>query len=428
MASKRFRITDTFKENICGICGCKDINQYFDVNDNFIEYYNVYYSFREILLESLDIQIDHKSGKTMEICLDCKDKVIKFYHFKRKVKEVQISLKNNTSEPKEFSKNSKKQSKIVHDIYEIIENYTEKFSVSSIRVNENGKKLIIESSSNNSDSSRSSNNGESENTKKTPSGKVRKEDAEEEQQIFINQTVQQYESDIFNEPAVMIKKEPDEEDDLLNAIRYAHAEENDYSSEGMNVGEEDSYSNTDYFTASTSHHDQLVKRPRKDDVRRPNRRNSKDIDNKKKSLWHYAKRRYNRRTGTNDLQLTIIQMPRIVITDEMRSSQEIIKRFQKEMFSGRIQCYNDFYDMIQLDYAEEDELYLQHSRKFSRPEFQRVKRYQVECKNCQTKLWAQVKSTFAVKRHMEMCKKKSSIKKQQLDNTNVSLQNSSSIS
>ncbi|KAG5671350.1 hypothetical protein PVAND_001552 [Polypedilum vanderplanki] len=390
MASKRFRITDTFKENICGICGCKDINQYFDVNDNFIEYYNVYYSFREILLESLDIQIDHKSGKTMEICLDCKDKVIKFYHFKRKVKEVQISLKNNTSEPKEFSKNSKKQSKIVHDIYEIIENYTEKFSVSSIRVNENGKKLIIESSSNNSDSSRSSNNGESENTKKTPSGKVRKEDAEEEQQIFINQTVQQYESDIFNEPAVMIKKEPDEEDDLLNAIRYAHAEENDYSSEGMNVGEEDSYSNTDYFTASTSHHDQLVKRPRKD--------------------------------------VTIIQMPRIVITDEMRSSQEIIKRFQKEMFSGRIQCYNDFYDMIQLDYAEEDELYLQHSRKFSRPEFQRVKRYQVECKNCQTKLWAQVKSTFAVKRHMEMCKKKSSIKKQQLDNTNVSLQNSSSIS
>lgn len=78
----------------------------------------------------------------MEICLDCKDKVIKFYNFKRKVKEVQNT---NISFSKQKTQQREKKTKIVQNIIEIVENYTEKFSISSIRVEETTNKLIIES-------------------------------------------------------------------------------------------------------------------------------------------------------------------------------------------------------------------------------------------------------------------------------------------
>lgn len=78
----------------------------------------------------------------MEICLDCKDKVIKFYNFKRKVKEVQNT---NVSFSKQKTQQRERKTKIVQNIIEIVENYTERFSISSIRVEETTKKLIIES-------------------------------------------------------------------------------------------------------------------------------------------------------------------------------------------------------------------------------------------------------------------------------------------
>lgn len=85
----------------------------------------------------------------MEICLDCKDKVIKFYHFKRKVKEVQ---RRNIKLHQQQVKHREKKSKIVHDILEIVENYTEKCSVSAIRIDEEHNKLIIEASQSESES------------------------------------------------------------------------------------------------------------------------------------------------------------------------------------------------------------------------------------------------------------------------------------
>ena len=79
----------------------------------------------------------------MEICLDCKDKVVKFYHFKRRAKELQKQhirpTRQNTPQQHE------RQSKIVHNIVKIVENYTEKCSISTITIDESSKKLIIES-------------------------------------------------------------------------------------------------------------------------------------------------------------------------------------------------------------------------------------------------------------------------------------------
>lgn len=80
----------------------------------------------------------------MEICLDCKDKSLKFYHFKQKIKDVQGHITRSSSK-KSKPQTTQKSSKVVHSIYRIIENYTEKCSISKIRVDEKGKKLIIES-------------------------------------------------------------------------------------------------------------------------------------------------------------------------------------------------------------------------------------------------------------------------------------------
>jgi hypothetical protein len=77
----------------------------------------------------------------MEICLDCKDKLVKFYHFKRKAKEIQ---KRRLQASRIRTSKKEKQSKVVHSIVQIVQNYTEKCSISSIRVDESQKKLIIE--------------------------------------------------------------------------------------------------------------------------------------------------------------------------------------------------------------------------------------------------------------------------------------------
>lgn len=80
--------------------------------------------------------------KALEICLDCKDKVIKFYHFKRKVHDAQKS--KNFRPGREKPRRKEKRSKVVHNIVQIVENYADKCSVSSIKVDENSRKLIIE--------------------------------------------------------------------------------------------------------------------------------------------------------------------------------------------------------------------------------------------------------------------------------------------
>jgi hypothetical protein len=79
----------------------------------------------------------------MDICLDCKDKVVKFYHFKRKAKEVQ--KQKPAGSQNKAQKTKERASKIVHNILDIVQNYTERCSISRIKVDERSKKLIIES-------------------------------------------------------------------------------------------------------------------------------------------------------------------------------------------------------------------------------------------------------------------------------------------
>ncbi|KAG5671349.1 hypothetical protein PVAND_001551 [Polypedilum vanderplanki] len=141
-------LIDNYKQGYCDICGIEEVNQFFNINHSYIGYLGIFLPLREILFISLGIKIDHSAGTTMEICLDCKDKVVKMYHFKKRIDEVQKNLRSKRKTiQQETPKISEKHTKIVQSIYQIIENYTKKCKISAIRVNENGKRLIIESSS-----------------------------------------------------------------------------------------------------------------------------------------------------------------------------------------------------------------------------------------------------------------------------------------
>lgn len=50
-------IKDIFKESVCGVCGNCGINQYYSILDNFIEYDSIFFSFREIIALSLNLQV-----------------------------------------------------------------------------------------------------------------------------------------------------------------------------------------------------------------------------------------------------------------------------------------------------------------------------------------------------------------------------------
>lgn len=81
------------------------------------------------------------NGNLMEICWDCKDKVLKFYIFKRRAKEVRLQV---IPKPKRPSVQNIK-SKMVHNIVNIVESYTQKCSISAITIKEDERKLVIES-------------------------------------------------------------------------------------------------------------------------------------------------------------------------------------------------------------------------------------------------------------------------------------------
>lgn len=57
MNFQRIRVVDSFNKCTCGVCGHEEVNEYFGVNESFIDYQGVYISFREVLSESLDLKV-----------------------------------------------------------------------------------------------------------------------------------------------------------------------------------------------------------------------------------------------------------------------------------------------------------------------------------------------------------------------------------
>ena len=77
-------------------------------------------------------------------------------------------------------------------------------------------------------------------------------------------------------------------------------------------------------------------------------------------------------------------------------------KFQKIMFSGRITGHSNYFRVVRLEYAEAGSQLPKISQKFHDSEFKTVKRFQVECKDCLSKLWAQIRSTYNITRHIDV--------------------------
>lgn len=68
---------------------------------------------------------------------------MKFFHFKRKAKEIQKRNNSRSKDPQQDLNLSR--STVVHNIVKIVRNYSEKCAISKIRIDESSGKLIIES-------------------------------------------------------------------------------------------------------------------------------------------------------------------------------------------------------------------------------------------------------------------------------------------
>lgn len=51
------KVSDIFKQGECGVCGCTEVNRYFSIQDNYIDYNGSFVSYQEIIAESLDFQV-----------------------------------------------------------------------------------------------------------------------------------------------------------------------------------------------------------------------------------------------------------------------------------------------------------------------------------------------------------------------------------
>ena len=58
MTTKQNQTCDRFYKNTCGVCGNNDINQYFNVDTNFVDYNGIYLSLREVSVDALAFEVN----------------------------------------------------------------------------------------------------------------------------------------------------------------------------------------------------------------------------------------------------------------------------------------------------------------------------------------------------------------------------------
>jgi hypothetical protein len=187
----------------------------------------------------------------MEICFECKDKVIKFYHFKRKVHEARKLHKISKSNRKKSGK-KEKRSKIVQNIYQIIENYTEKceVKVSKIQIDEQGSKLIIES----------------------------REDGFNNAEKMLQDQVAV--ADMDDEPAIDPKKIKEEPEMIFSeSLKFRQGDSNSIDDQSINNDSDDSQSFQDFLEPSTSHDTFQPKRKRTSEILHPALNSSNQAEN-----------------------------------------------------------------------------------------------------------------------------------------------------
>ncbi|CAO1421711.1 unnamed protein product [Diamesa tonsa] len=93
-------VTSSFQNNVCRTCAFTGEGKYYNFNDNFIHFQKVYIPFLEVIRVVLDIDIDKNDGNSIEICESCKNKLIDFYHYRKRCQLIQTIQGNMSSEDK----------------------------------------------------------------------------------------------------------------------------------------------------------------------------------------------------------------------------------------------------------------------------------------------------------------------------------------
>jgi hypothetical protein len=57
MAKISVQAVDIFRDGFCGVCGVEEMSQYYNINSNYIGYGEIYLPLREILNESLGLEV-----------------------------------------------------------------------------------------------------------------------------------------------------------------------------------------------------------------------------------------------------------------------------------------------------------------------------------------------------------------------------------
>lgn len=63
MAQNRRHLTDTYKEGFCCVCGLSDVNQYYGVNESYIDYCGDFHMLKEVLVEVLNVNVKNNKIK-----------------------------------------------------------------------------------------------------------------------------------------------------------------------------------------------------------------------------------------------------------------------------------------------------------------------------------------------------------------------------
>ena len=77
MDAKRMKVVHVFEENVCRICAQAGVHLYYNINENFIQYKNVYISFLEIIKDVLNFEVNNLDYGSFSLLISFTFRLIK---------------------------------------------------------------------------------------------------------------------------------------------------------------------------------------------------------------------------------------------------------------------------------------------------------------------------------------------------------------
>lgn len=138
-------LDDVFRAGLCSLCGSTEDNRYYKIRDSFLRFNESYLALQGITIELLELLgTTILEDRDADMCADCKDKVVSFFHFKQKVKNYQQLREIRKCRQKEET-TKKALTSVVQHTLDVVNDYITACSVTSITIDSTRKRLIVES-------------------------------------------------------------------------------------------------------------------------------------------------------------------------------------------------------------------------------------------------------------------------------------------